>query len=68
MDGYTTAPLQRQREIASAMLAADHDRLATLHQIPEDVRANHRLTITMRIDHYTRRIAAIDEALRAAGQ
>lgn len=64
-DFYTTANLERQRELAQSSVIGEQKLLDRLDKVHDDVRENHRRTITMRLEHYQRRIAELTAAIEA---
>jgi hypothetical protein len=68
MSDYTREQLLAQRRVAQAHLDQEGRLLGTLEsRVPEDVRENHRRTITMRAAGWTQRIENINKALEAKG-
>ena len=67
LDFYTTANLQRQRELAQSSVIGEQKPLDRLDQVHADARENHRRTITMRLEHYQRRIAELTAEIESRG-
>ena len=64
---YTTTNLQRQLELARSSVIGEQKLLDRLDKVHEDARENHRRTITMRLEHYQRRVAELTAEIESRG-